>query len=370
MNIETLAENIRLFENEIVDSGFQRDVQDYLSSLPDNQNNIVALRDIAEKISKRLERIYSGDLPEALSALFPKSNHNPFTKTNYFENLLELIHDNKIEQNDFFTQLNNILSSLNRDLEEDIREIENIKDFIEPYLKTDLETEVDEETAIISIIFKDRKTITNLSEFTKNINLWNRTLPLYHQILTSSSPKDIEIIEVQNSSIDLIISLDANIALDLVELFKVGFKCYAAYLAYKKMIAPITEAYFGNQKLLKSEKAREEELLNNISIAIGSKIEDQHKLAIGSDKKIDKNIDKKVEQVTSLITSHIIKGNDFKLLSYPTTDDDDAEKKSEIKKELQTKSSEVRSAIKELPEEDLQKLLEQYGSIKENLDEE
>lgn len=369
MNIETLAENIRLFEHEIINSGFQRDVQDYLSSLPNNQNNIVALRDIAEKISEKLVDIYSGDLPDALNALLPKSSTRPFTETNFSEKLLELIKDNKIEQNEFYSQLNQILSQLNQELAENSRELEEIKDFIEPYIDIELDTVTDEDTAFISIVFKDKKTITNLKEFTKNINAWNRTLPLYHQILSGGSPKDIEIVEVQNSSIDFIVSFDVNIAFDLVELFKVGFKCYAAYLAYKKMIAPITEAYFGNKKLLKSEKAREEELLNNISIAITSKIEEQHKLALKTDKKIDKNIDKKVEQVTSLITSHIIKGNDLKLLAFPTNDDEDVEKKNEIKKELQTKSSEVRAAIKELPEAERQKLLKQYGEIKEDSDE-
>lgn len=369
MNIETLAENIRLFEHEIIESGFQRDVQDYLPSLPNNQTNIVALRDIAEKISKKLVNIYSGDLPNALSALLPKASTKPFTQTNFSENLLELIEDNKIEQNEFYSQLNQILSQLNQKLADNSLEIEGIKEFIEPYIDIDLETVTDEESAFISIVFKDKKTITNLNAFTKNINAWNRTLPLYHQVLSSTSPKDIKIIEVQNSSIDLVVSFDVNIAFDLVELFKVGFQCYAAYLAYKKMIAPITEAYFGNQKLLKSEKAREGELLNNISIAITSKIEEQHKLALKTDKKIDKNIDKKVEQVTSLITSHIIKGNDLKLLAFPKTDEEDVEKKNEIKKELQTKSSEVRAAIKELPEAELKKLLKQYGEITEDSDE-
>lgn len=365
MNIETLSENIKLFECEIIESGFHRDIQDYLASLPNNQNNIVALREIATKISERLVVIYSGDLPDTLTVLFPKSTPRPFTDTSFSNNLIELLKDNKIDQNQFYAQINDILTQLNQVLVENIDEIENIKKFIEPFLEVDLDKVTDEDTAIISIVFKDKKTITNLKEFTKNVNAWNRTLPLYHQILSSASPEDIEIIEVQNSSIDLIISFDVNIALDLVELFKVGFKCYAAYLSYKKIIAPITDAYFGNKKLLKSEKAREEELLNNISIAISSKIEEQHKIAIKSDKKIDTNIDIKIEQVTNLITSHLIKGNDLKLLAFPESDDEENKKNLETKKELQAKSSEVRAAIKELPAGELTKLLKKYGEIKE-----
>lgn len=366
MNIEALNENIRLFEYEIIESGFQRDIQDYLNSLPSNRNNIVTLREIAEKISIKLIHIYAGDLPEALKELLPKTSPRPFTENNFSEDLLNLIKDNKVDQNEFYSKINQILTSLNQKLTENTNEIEIIKSFIKPYMKVDVETATEEDLAIISIVFKDKNTITNLKEFTKNINAWNRTLPLYHQILTSSSPKDIKIIEVQNSSIDFVVSFDINIALDLVELFKVGLQCYAAYLSYKKMIAPITEAYFGNQKLLKSEKAREDEMLNNISIAISSKIDEQHKIAVKSDKKIDKNIDKIVEQVTNLITSHIIKGNDLKLLAFPATDEKDEERKNEIKKELQTKSTEVRAAIKELPEVEFKKLLEQFGSIKED----
>ena len=247
-----------------------------------------------------------------------------------------------------------------------IAEIEKIKKFITPYIDTEIQSVTDENAAILSIIFKDKKTITNLKEFTKNIIAWNRTLPIYHQILSSSSPSDIKIVEIQNSSIDVMISFDVNIALNLVEVFKVGFKCYAAYLSYKKIIAPIVDAYFGNQKLLKSEKAREEELLNNISLAIEDTIKKQHSEALKKDKKIEKDIDKKVEHVTNLITSHIIKGNDIKLLTYPNSENEELnEQRRNSKKELQLKSSEVRIAIKELPEAELTKLLEQYGEIKE-----
>ncbi|MDR3628634.1 MAG: hypothetical protein P4L45_17440 [Ignavibacteriaceae bacterium] len=320
MNIETISEYVRLFNLEIIESGFKRDVQDYINSLPINQNNIVALRDIAEKISKKLNDIFNGDLPVALLEILPKSNQKPFTTTDFAQSMDDLINDTEIDQPRFFSKLQQILTQLNQKIQENKQVIDSIKDFIEPYTGVEKVHIAKENEAIISVILKDQKTITNLPEFTKNINAWNRILPIYHQVLTSHSPKDIEIIEVQNGSIDFVFSIDVNIALSLVELFKVGFKCYAAYLSYKKIIAPITDAYFGNQKLLKSEKAREEELLNNIALAITSKIEEQHKSSLKNDSKIDKNIEKKVEQITNLITSHIIKGNDIKLLAFPTNE--------------------------------------------------
>lgn len=368
MNIETISEYVQLFESEIIDSGFKRDVQDYLNSLPSNQNNIVALRDIAENISKRLNDIYNGDLSVALLKILPTSSSKPFTTTDFAKSMNDLVKDTEIDQPNFFSRLQQILTQLNQKIQENKQAIDTINDFIEPYINVEEKRIATENEAIISVILKDQKTITNFPEFTKNISAWNRILPLYHQVLTSRSPQDIKIIEVQNGSIDFVFSIDVNIALDLVELFKVGFKCYAAYLSYKKIIAPITDAYFGNQKLLKSEKAREEELLNNIALAISSKIEEQHKLALKKDSKIDKNIDKKVEQITNLITSHIIKGNDVKLLAYPKKEDEteqQVKKKEESKKELEIISREVRIAIKELPKPELAKLLKEYGEIKE-----
>lgn len=368
MNIETISEYVKLFESEIIESGFRRDVQDYLNSLPNNQNNIVALREIADKVSTKLNDIYSGDLPIALLKILPKASHKPFTTTDFANNMNEIINDTEIEQQRFYSKLQQILTQLNQKIQENKEEIDILKKFIEPYTKLEAVRIATENEAIISVILKDHKTITNLPEFTKNINAWNRILPVYHQVLTSQSPKDIQIVEVQNSSIDFIFSIDVDIALNLVELFKVGFKCYAAYLSYKKIIAPITDAYFGNQKLLKGEKAREDELLNNIAIAITSKIEEQHKLALKNDPKIDKNIEKKVEQITNLVTSHIIKGNDVKLLAFSTKEDETPEQKIEkehSKKELEIKSREVRIAIKELPQPELTKLLKEYGEIKE-----
>lgn len=367
MNIETISEYCRLFESEIIESGFKRDVQDYLNSLPSNQSNIVALRNIAENIYRKLNDIYNGDLPAALLKLLPTNNPNPFTTKDFSQTMHDLVADTEIDQAKFFSRLQNILTQLNQQIQENKNAITSIVNFITPYIDVEEIRIAKENEAIISIILKDQKTISNLSDFTKNISAWNRILPIYHQVLTSRSPRDIQIIEIQNGSIDFVFSIDVDIALNLVELFKVGFKCYAAYLSYKKIIAPITDAYFGNQKLLKSEKAREEELLNNITLAISSKIEEQHKIALKNDQKIDINIDKKVEQITNLIRSHIIKGNDVKLLAYPQNENETDEQlriKEESKKELEIKSREVRIAIKELPRPELAKLLKEYGEIK------
>ncbi len=69
MNIKILQDHIETFTREVVDSGFKRDLDDYIASLPNAQNSIITLRDIAGKVLSSLDRLYEGDLPDALRAL-------------------------------------------------------------------------------------------------------------------------------------------------------------------------------------------------------------------------------------------------------------------------------------------------------------
>ncbi|WP_346863658.1 hypothetical protein [uncultured Draconibacterium sp.] len=195
---------------------------------------------------------------------------------------------------------------------------------------------------------------------------WNKILPLYHQLLKSDSPEDIEIVTVQNGSIDFLINIDFDIALNLTEVFKIGFKCFMGYLSYKKMAKPLIESYFGNKKLIAGEKEREKELINNIGEAVKEHILEQHKKALKSDKQIDNNINKKVDQVVQLITSHILKGNDLKLLALPVAEEEEVlEANENHKDELRTISSQVRQAMKIIPSKEMKVLLEKYSEPEE-----
>jgi hypothetical protein len=185
MNINTLSEIVDSFNNEIVDSGFKRDLTDYLSSLSNNQNNIIGLRDIANKVSHKLELIYSGDLPDMIKKLFA-NNVKSFTSESHDNHILELLKDNEIALPNFYQKLHKLLTALNNQIELNTQEIIRLKTFIDPYVETQEEYQTDEQKAIVSIIFNDSKTITNLKEFTKTLNSWNKVLPLYHQILKSS----------------------------------------------------------------------------------------------------------------------------------------------------------------------------------------
>jgi hypothetical protein len=55
MNIENLIEKINLFDELIIDSGFRRDVNDYIQSIQQSQNrNLVFMKDLSTRIKKLL----------------------------------------------------------------------------------------------------------------------------------------------------------------------------------------------------------------------------------------------------------------------------------------------------------------------------
>lgn len=370
MNINTLKDYINQFNAEIVESGFKRDLQDYVGSLPNNQNNIVVLREVANKISSKLDEIYNSDLPENLEMLLVEKV-KPFTNTPYNEQFQELISDKEIDQAQFFQKLNQLVTQLNNTIQQNIAETAKIEKFIEPYLETQEDILTTEEKAIISIIFKDKKTITELKEFTKNLQNWNKILPVYHQLISSSSPEEIEIVTVQNGSIDFLVSINVDLAINLADIFKYGFEAFFGYLLYKKKVKSIIDGYLGNKKLIKSEKEREKLLIDNIGEAIEAKIIEQHKEALKTDKDIDKTaLNKKIEEVVKIVTSHILKGNDFKLLALPEneTEPEEEETENSHKEELKKISTKVKQAVKFLPQSEMKKLLEQYKEPDENGD--
>jgi hypothetical protein len=368
MNIEILQEHINTFTRDVLDSGFKRDLDDYINSLPTIQNNIVQLRQIAEKVLAVLDYLYTGDLPGALSVLLPKQQIRPFTEVPHNEKLRTLIENTQIQQQEFFNQLAQFLNQLRKQLQQNISEIENIKQFIAPYILEDVTRIAKDHFAIIAIVFNEPNTITSLKEFTKALTAWNRVLPIYHQLLKSESPQDIQIVEIQNGSIDFVVNLDVNVALDLVELFRVGFELFVAYLSYKKLMKPIIDFYHGNKKLISQEEEREKLLLENISTTIIQQIEEQHKRAKKADKAVDGTaVPKKVEQVANLVTSHIVKGNDMKLLAWPQAEEKEEKgKKLPAEKDaLRERSITARRQLRDLTPEVRLKLLEAYGKIKE-----
>lgn len=364
MNIQSLGEIIEQFQEEVVESGFRRDVKDYTGALSNNQNNIVALREIANKIYDYLTSINDTDLTEKLLLLFPQTP-KPFTQGNHYQLVSELLDDKEIPQAQFFQKLQQLINQLNKQLQQNQAKIEEIKGFLAPYIEKDSQIVASKNKAIVSVIFKEEQTISNLKKFTKTIYTWNKILPVYHQILKSDSPTDIEIVEVQNGSIDFVFNFDFHIALNLTELFNEGFKYFLAYVSYKTMSKPISETFFGDKELAKKQKAVEDGMLDNIENAIAEKIKSQHSVAKEKDKKLLSNIDKMVVEVAKLVSSHIINGNDIKLLSMSTNSEEETEEESsnKLKNEIKNISSQVRKALKQLPASEFKKLLERYGNL-------
>ncbi|HIB47956.1 MAG TPA: hypothetical protein EYN07_05715 [Flavobacteriaceae bacterium] len=359
MNIQSLLEKIRLFENLVVESGFKRDVDGFIESISPQQNrqNLQLFQDIAGKIQAYLIEIYQSDLPEALQSLLPTDKIRPFTETDHIEKLNEILDDKELPTEQFFNKLNNLLSNLKSQIEKNRAELNRLKTVFQNYADYD-QIDIDSnEYAVISIIFKDLKTTQSLKEFSKVLRKWNTTLVIYHQLLTSGSPKEIELVEVQNGSIDVILNIDVDIAVDLVELIELGFKVFGGYLLYKSKAKEIIATYFGNKKLLKQEEDREKEMLDNIQVAIKSKIKEQHEKALVEDKKVDKtSIDVKVNDVASTLTEHIVKGNDIKLLAVP----EDYEDMKAVGEEMKTASISNRRELKKLTDVDRTKLIEKY----------
>ena len=358
MNIESLISKIQLFEDLIIKSGFRRDVQDFIQTIQQAQNrNLVFMKDLSTKVKEKLIESENYGLENELTYVLRDSK--PFTELNTLEKLEKLDADTEIDGNSYFSSFNQILNQLLQKIDENNSELDSVSNIFEKYISKQSEYESDQEQAIISLIFKDLKTTSTLKEFSRALNRWNRMLIVYHTLLSSESPDEISLIEIQNGSIDVIFNIDFDIAIDLTELIKSGLKVYGAYLLYKSKTAKeIIASYMGNQKLIKQEKEREKLMLDNIKDSVSQKVLEQHKVKLKSDKKIEKtSIKVKVEEVSSVITDHIIKGNELKLLTPPETEE---EGEKDLADELRAETATVRERYKKLNAKEKQMLLDKY----------
>lgn len=362
MNIESILDKINSFENLVIESGLKRDVNDYIQSIQQSQNrNLVFMKDLSNSLISRLENIIDNSLDTDLKIILKESS--PFTELKTIEELNEINSDNEIDAGEYFQKFNSILSQLYSALESNKNELDQLNKVLSKYTDETSAIQSDSEQALMSLIFRDLKTTTSLKEFCKVLSRWNRTLVLYQTLLKSESPNDIHLVEIQNGSIDVLFNIDVDISINLAEVLKVGLKVYGAYLLYKsKRAKEIIDAYMGNKKLILMEREREVLMLDNIRDSISSKLLEQHKEKLKTDKKIDKvGIDKKIEEISSVITDHIIKGNEIKLLTAPDTENEEI---NDLPKTLKEDAALVRTRLKQLTKKDRQLLIEKY-SIKD-----
>ncbi len=357
MIIESILSKIELFKELVIESGFKRDIEDYLQSIQQTQNrNLVFLKDLSIKLRDAVIGIENRSLNSELEIVL-KSN-KPFTNINIIERIQDMIDDNEINSDQYYDKFNSLLNEIANSIELNEQELISVKTVFIRYIPDSSNTEAGNEQAIISLIFKDLKSTGTIKEFAKVLQRWNKTIHIYYTILKSESPEEFELLEIQNGSIDVLFNIDLDIAIDLTELMKTGLKVYGAYLLYKSTVGKtLVDFYFGNEKLIKSEQEREKLLLDNIKDSLKLKIIEQHEFNVLNDDNIDKNIDKKVDEVVKVIADHIIKGNEIRLISTPKEKHDD----KDLSRELREETAIVRERYKALKQSDRQLLIDKYS---------
>lgn len=367
MNIRSLNDYINNFTRQVIESGFKRDLADYIQSLGQNAKNIVALRDIGNKIHNELCTMYDGDLPETMNLLFPHSNKKPFTVMFPIKPLYDLLRDKEKELAVFHQELSNLLLGLDASILENEKLIEEITTFINPYLSKITQQVAKENRGIISIRFKNKDTITSLKHVSRSLALWDRALPMLHQLINKDSPEPNKIETIQDGSIEIIINTDVNVAIDLTKIFAEGFQYFAAYLFYKADVKKhLIDKYFNeDDELIDMEDVRDERLLDKVGKGVKIKLKELHQQSGAN----PDNPGKMIEQVAKLVTSHIVRGNDMKLLDFnePEVEEAEAGEKEDvnvIKNNLSQNTMSAQSKLSSLSVEDSAKLLERYKEPK------
>ena len=357
MTIRKLIEQIEYLDENLMNSGFWETTQDNYNTILNNRQNIVLLKELTEKQISKLNLLYSNETPLFLESILIPNGSQPFTETDYSQQLYYVLNSNIVDVNQYYNEITPIFTEIINKVTENIEKLENLKSIFKPYLDKDYTSLQNDDNAIFSIKFSDEKTIGGLKNLSKEINKWNTGLLIYYNLIKGESPKDIELIEVDNGSIDFFINIDFDIASKFLELIKVGFELFTAYLLYKTNIAQITKSYGDNQKLIDGEKQREEDLLDNISIQVEKTIKKQLKEHKKGAKAQVEALDKKIDVIAKLVKEHIVKGNSVKLLSTPEVEKEKADLAQKDNQELTEQS---KMLFKKLGPNEQRKLLEEF----------
>ncbi|WP_264521761.1 hypothetical protein [Flavobacterium sp. N1994] len=357
MTIRKLIEQIEYLDENLQQNGFWETTQDNYNTIISNRQNIVLLKELTEKQMLKMSALYSSETPLFLKSILVPNGCQPFTETNFVQLFQDLLSSNVVDVNQYYNEITPIFNDLIAKITENIEKLENLKSIFKPYLDKDYSTLQTDENAIFSIKFNDEKTIGGLKNLAKEINKWNTSLLIYYGLIKGESPKDIELIEVDNGSIDFVININFDIASKFLELIKVGFEVFSAYLLYKTTVAQITKSYGDNQKLIDGEKQREEDLLENISIQVEKAIKRQLKEHKKGTKPQIEALDKKIEVIAKLVKEHIVKGNSVKLLSSPEAE---RENTALVQKDNQELTEKTKILFKQLGPEEQIKLLEAF----------
>lgn len=320
MTVRKIIELIDYLKEVLQDKGFSQKLSDYLVTIQNQTNNLVLLKEITDKLIDDLTDIDESDVPESLQRTLVNSKNKPFTNDDFLKQLNDLKSQNFSDPGSQYNTLNSIISKLQTRITQNITELDTIRKTISPFLTKDYSELQTESNAIFALVFNNIKSYDNLKDLSFELKRWDRGLSLYQQIVSDETPKSFDIVEVDQGSLEVVLTLLFEVADKLLELFKTGFEVYGAYLAYKTTVLEIVKSYRGNEKLIKSEEEREKLLLENVKKAVKEELRKQAKKAKA---KNNEAIEKKIDEVTKLITDHIVKGNSVKLLSAPSEKEDE-----------------------------------------------
>lgn len=360
MNIESLIAKIDLFQDFVIKSGFKRDIQDYIQAIQQPQNkNLTFMKDLSLNVRKALEEMSDNALDNDLSILLKETKS--FMVLNTKEKLEELDWNAEIDADSYHQSFQCILKDLLNKIDKNEQEVSRINNVLTKYVDSkDFKSENDQ--ALVSLIFKDRETITSLEKFADSLYYWNHALLTYNALLNPGSAKDISLVEIQNGSIDVIFELDPRVAADLTEAVNVGLATFGAYLTRKSITKDIIESYMGNEKLLGLDRQIDELMLDNVRDSISKKIEEQYCGALNQKGVTCSLAIDEIDEISKVFTDHIIKGNELKLLTQLKSDDGKV-----LPEELREKTVIVRKRLSQLDAED--RILLQEYTIKEKIKE-
>lgn len=324
MTVRKIIELVDFIKTIIGSEQYSSVLQDQIVTIQNNPNNLVLLKEITDKTITSFEKLKEKEIPELLDKVLVEKV-KPFTQDTFYQQLLDLKEANYPDPGSQYNTLNTILIQIQARVNQNIAEIDKIKETVEPFLTRDFSELQKEDNALFAIIFNNVNSYNNLKTLSFELKNWDRGLFIYQQIISDETPKPFEIVEVDQGSIEVVLNLIFEVGEKLLDLFKTGLEVYAAYLAYKTVIHDnLIKSYKGNLLLLKSEEEREKLLLENVKIAVKEELKKQAKKT-----KKHEALEKKIEEVTKLITEHIIKGNSVKLLSAPTDKEKVLEKEQE-----------------------------------------
>jgi hypothetical protein len=361
MNIESILDKIYTFEELVIESGFQRDIVDWINALqyPHNRN-IAFMAPLVESTCEKLIEINNSSLSTDLDLILDENED--FTSLNSLEKLDNLTKNTEITTEDYCRKFLHEIQQLEDRIQNNNEELESLKSILQRFIPESFKKDdIDKNKAIVSIKFNDQITTKSLLKYNKSIHNWNKALLSYHQLLKSESPEEITIEAIQSGSIDLIINLNLDVAFSLSDLFVVGFIGFQLYLKNKERVEENGLTEIDNDKLRENLNQRDQILLDNLSEGVHKKVEEQHTKAKENDSKIEAGgSDRRIQMITDAITDHIIKNNEFKLLTHKENLSKNEEEGEIESTQPKINTNEINRLYKKLKEEEIQLLLDKY----------